>query len=677
MYDDIKSLDSKANNLTEEQLADEAMSIAMKQIMACQEFKKPRIITLNKYWKLYDGKVEKKLRQLFNIPLPVFSGMVDTLNAIYDTPIQLRFQEGDPSDYFKVQKINGAWSQEVLDVNQNSKWDAKLRMGRRHKIINGRDIYRYSVTSDPEYKSELLTTELDNFNFQPSGGMYLENHLWAGEEDIEKTESDLLTGVKNGIYDRKQVTDLISLCAKSDHLPDNNPDFGKKLERFKPLGLDANAHSYVGDTVYKMSQHILEIRGVRWYLVFHPWTMKYIRFQKWREICSSELYPWVSSASHEDTKNFLSKSYADDLYPTADSIIALFNQEMTNREKRNFGARAYDKDMFTDVRKLDESMHRPDALVPADTKGGTRQIANGIYEFKVGELGGTINLIDWTKGAVGTDVGVSDITQGQAQDATKKASVSFLEQKAISKRLGWGAQPFQELMGELGKRYVYGLKDHMPSSMAIKLLGENGMDWDTINRLDLSTTKDVDVLIVSTDKQISESELKKDKRKEALIAIGADPLLSPVVNPKWRAEQILKDVGGYDDTEVAVGMDIQTYGDKKSLAKAAEAIQIILEGGKPVTWYGADQAFMQKLVDFASDKRSSLKGKFDIILNYAMSHQQIAEENMARKQQVQAQQDQKAMAQQQMMSGGQPPDPEMQGLPAGVVGAQNKANAIA
>jgi len=48
----------------------------------------------------------------------------------------------------------------------------------------------------------------------------------------------------------------------------------------------------------------------------------------------------------------------------------MFNQELTNREKRNFGARAYDKDMFKDVRKLDESMHRPDALVPADTKGG-------------------------------------------------------------------------------------------------------------------------------------------------------------------------------------------------------------------------------------------------------------------------------------------------------------------
>ena len=30
--------------------------------------------------------------------------MIDTLNAQYDTPIQLKFQEGDASDYFKVQK---------------------------------------------------------------------------------------------------------------------------------------------------------------------------------------------------------------------------------------------------------------------------------------------------------------------------------------------------------------------------------------------------------------------------------------------------------------------------------------------------------------------------------------------------------------------------------------------
>jgi hypothetical protein len=685
LYEAQKDIDA-SKHLSKSLLAEKAVDIAMKQIMAANEFKKPRIQRLNLYWELYDGKVKKKLRQLFNIPLPVFSGMVDTLCAMHDTPIQLKFQEGDPADYFKVQKIQGAWNMEVLDSNQNSKWDAKFRIGRKHKVINGRDIYRYTVTSDPEYSSSLDVVELDDFTFQPKGGLWLENHLFAGEQCIQKTEAELREGVRNGIYDKEQVKELINLSSRGDYLPDDNPDFGRKLERFRPLGLDPDSHSYVGSAVFTIANHILEIDGVRYYLSFHPWTKKWLRFEKWKDICSSELYPWISSASHEDSKNFLSKSYGDDLYPAADAIISMFNQEMTNREKRNFGARAYDREMFPDVKRLDESMHRPDALVPVDTKGGTRRISEGIYEFKVGELGGTINLIDWIKHGIGTDVGVSDINQGQALTASKKASVTFMEQKAISKRLSYTSQPFQELITELGKRYIYGLKDHMPSKMAIKLMGERGWDWDEITKIDLSTKKDVDILVISTDKQVSDSELRKEKRKEALMAIGADPLLAPLVNPKARAEELLRSVGGYDDVEIATLMDTETFGSKKSSSHAAMAIQQILEGKKPELWYGADTFFMQRIVDFAVDHRSTLKKKYLELINYAMAHEPIAVANIERM----ATQQRFAMnrkAIQNMMEGspqgintageqGSALPTQREGLPGGVSNAMDVAGAV-
>lgn len=693
LYEAQKDLDASKND-SSEQLATKAVDIAMKQIMASNEFKKPRIQRLNMYWELYDGKVKKKLRQLFNIPIPVFPGMVDTLCAMYDTPIQLKFQEGDPSDYFKVQKIQGAWNMEVLDSNQNSKWDSKLRTGRKHKVINGRDVYRYTASSDPEYSSTLDVVELDDFTFQPKGGLWLENHLFAGEQCVQKTESDLKEGAKNGIYNKAQVQELIDLASKGDYLPDNNPEFGRKLERFKPLGLSPDDHSYVGSTVYTIVNHILEIDGTRYYLSFHPWTKKWLRFEKWKDICSSELYPWISSASHEDSKNFLSKSYGDDLYPAADAIVSMFNQEMTNREKRNFGARAYDRDMFPDVKRLDESMHRPDALVPVDTKGGTRQIAQGIYEFKVGELGGTINLIDWIKQGIGTDTGVSDINQGQAQSASKKASVTFMEQKAISKRLSYTSQPFQELVSELGKRYVYGLKDHMPSKMAIKLMGEKGWDWDEITKVDLSTKKDVDVLVVSTDKQVSDSELKKEKRKEALLAIGADPTMAQLVNPKVRAEELLRSVGGYDDVEIATLMDTETFGSKKASSHAAMAIQAILEGKKPELWYGADSFFMQRILDFAVDHRTTLKKKYLTLVQYAMAHEQIAMMNLERKaNQQRFGMNQQAIQNQMQQGGGLPMGtgeaspiptageqgsalPPQQGLPGGVSNAMQTAGAV-
>lgn len=671
--DQLLEFEKSYKNLSKDQFAERAVDIATKQIMACYDFKKPRMARINKYYELYDGKVPKKIRQLFNVPIPVFPGMIDTLNAQYDTPIQLKFTEGDPSDYFKVQKINGAWYTEMMDTSENTKWDSKLSIIRKHAIISGRGIAKYTAESDPEYKSNFDYVNLKNFNFQPRGGLSLENHLFAGEEDLEKTKSELIRGARSGLYDKNQVVKLLQTCAKQEYLPDNDHGMAEKLARFKPLGLNPDNHAYVGDSVYTLSQHILEIDGQRYFLVFHPWSKTWLRFERWSEICSSDLYPWDSYATHEDDENFLSKSFGDDLYPAADAIVAMFNQELTNREKRNFGPRAYDKDMFTDLKKLDDAMHRPDALVPADTKGGTRRIADGIYEFKVGELGGTVNLIDWITGSLGRNTGANDLAQGSVAEVSKKASVTFAEQKSISKRIGWASRPFQTMISSLGKKYIYGLKDHMPASMAIKVLGPSGWDWDQITRLELDTSKDINVLMNSTDKQMLESEMKAKRRQESLTAIGADPALASSVNPQWRAEQMLR-VGEFDDVEVAVAMDTKTYGDKKSLAHAADSIQMILRGQNPDLWYGATPAFMQRIVDFATENRATLKDKFDKLISYAVAHEEIAMQNMARK----ANEFGRELAQAQMQPGApvQKETSANPGLPGGVSKALSTAQSV-
>lgn len=672
--DALSSLDSKYKNLSTAQLAAEAVKVATMQLMASTEFKKPRLARLAKYQELYDGRLPKKLRQLFNVAIPVFPGMIDTLNAQHDTPIQLKFKEGDAADYFKVQKIQGAFDLEVMSTAKNSKWDSKLRMARKHAIMNGRAILKLTAESDPEYKSELEVVNLKNFHFQPRGGVYLENHLFAGEEDIEKTKSELAEGAKSDLYDKEQVAELFRISNDRDYLPESNQTYGDRLSRFKPMGLDPDNNSYVGETVYRLAQWILNIDGTRYFLVFHPWSMTWLRFEKWSELCSSDLYPWETYATHEDDENFLSKAYADDLFPAADAIVALFNQDLTNREKKNNGARAYDKDMFPDVRKLDEAMFRPDALVPADTKGGTRRIAEGIYHFDVGELAGTVDLISYITESLGKNTGANDMAMGSVSDASKKASVAFAEQKSVSKRLSWASQPFQDMMAGLGKRYMYGLKDHMPSKMAIKLMGENGWDWDQITRLELNTSKDVDVLIQSTDHQMQESEMKKEKREKALMGIGADPLLAPIVSPRKRAEEILRSVGEYDDADIAEFMDIKNQSDKKSNAKAAEAIQLILQGKQPEQWFGATTTFMQKIVDYATDKRATLGPKFDQLLDYAMSHEAIVMQNLERK----AMEDARLLQQQATMPGAAPqPQPEASGIPGGVSHAMDIAQLAA
>lgn len=666
----LLSLESQYKNLSKDQLAQKAVDVATNQVMACYDFKKPRMTRIQKYWDLYDGKVPKKLRQLFNVPIPVFAGMVDTLNALYDTSIQLKFKEGDASDYFKVQKLNGAYQNQVLDSAENSKWDEKLTLARAQAIIGGRAILEYQVGSDPEYYSELDVIGISNFNFQPRGGGKLENHLFAGTEDVEKTKSELIAGAMSGYFDKKQVHTLITRCADRDYLPSGSITMGEKLNRFKALGLNAEDHSYVGESVYKLANHVLNIDGKRYYLCFHPWTKTWIRFERLTDTYSSDLFPWISYATHPSDENFLSKSFGDDMYPSADAIVAMFNQELTNREKRNFGARAYDKDMFTDVRKLDEAQHRPDALVPADTKGGTRRISEGIYEFKVGELGGTVNLIDWISGTVGRNTGASDLSQGSVQDSSKLASVTFAEQKSVSKRIGWSSKPFQGMMADLGKRFIYGLKDHMPSTMAIKVLGEGGWDWDEITRLDLDTKKDVNVMIISTEQQMQDSEIKAKRRSEALSLL----VNSPNVNAKKRDEEILRSVGEYDDLEVAEFLDIKTYSDRKSIAKASVAIEMMLRDETPDLWYGATIAFMQKIKDYADDKRSTLGGKYKVMTDYAMSHTDIVKTNIERKVSEQATtMSQAEEVPQPQESQAAPSEAVNPGIPSGMSRAMNMA----
>lgn len=625
----LLELESGYKLLTHDQLAEKAMRIVINQLMASDAFKRPRMARIAKYYKLYDGKIDKKLRQLYNLAIPVFPGLIDTLGAQYDTNVALEFGPAEPSDYFKVEKIDAAWKSELGSNAQNSMWESKLRLIRSHAIMTGRGIAELRTSSDPEYKSELDMVNVNDFHFQPRGGLFLENHLFGGREGVEKSKSELIRGAQSGVYNKAQVLKLIGRTGDKEYLPES--DSAERLSRFTPLGLDPDNNSFVGESMYRLVNWILEMDGTRWYLCFEPWTRTWIRFEKWKEIDSSDLFPWVSYATHEDDKNFLSKSYADDLYPVAEATIALFNQEITNREKRNNSPRGYDKDMVQDVRKFDEAAFRPDALIPFDTKGGTRKIADGVFEFKTGELNGTINLIDWMKQSTGTDIGTTELSQGGVQDTSKKASVTFAEQKSVSKRLGWGAQPYQQMLAGLGQRFVYGLKDHMPAKMAIRVIGDKGWDWDEITRLDLSTNKEPDIKVISLDKQIADSELQKTSREKALVAIGGDPVLAPIVNPKWRAEQLLRSIGGYEDVDVAEALDTQTFGSKRSLAHAAEAIQQFDLGKKPLPYQNADTAFMQKLIDVAKEKQAKDPKLAIAIIDYAMSHQQIVAQNMQQK----------------------------------------------
>lgn len=611
-------------------LADKCTEIALRQLRESWTFKLPRVQAIRRYRRLYNTEVLPKLRVQFNVPVPVFSGMIDTLQADLNDGLLLKYESQDPADWKAIQKANAAIKQEADSMRPGAKWDEKWMQARLEAIFSGRGILKFTAGSNKDgYYSNLEVVPFEDFFFEPSGGGDLENHMFAGQQNIWRTKHQLLEGVDEGIYDKDQVNKLIEGGAaktwKMNGVWDGMNDVGN---RFRPLGLTNTSHNYVGEDVFHLVEWVMTYEGKRWYIVFEAYTGTWIRFEKNSDVRSSDYLPWISFASHKDIKNFASKSFADDLYPVADAIITMFNQDLTNRQKINLNSRAYDKDMFKDVAKLDEAQYRPDALVPVDTKGGTRRIAEGIYTFTTPAMTGTVDLINWLQTNTGKQMAVTDMQQGGSFSGSKKTPsyVVMAQMQQIEKRIGFMAQPFVTAGQELAQLFFTSLKDYMVQPIAVKLLGETGFEWDLLKRIDLNLKKDFEITVTAKSQANAKASLEKNDRQAALTAVAADPN----VNQKARSEYILRDIGGFSEYEVAMLLDNTNQANKESASNLAAAIQEIgLRGKKPMPNYNADLYYLHGLLTFARKMRGTMpKKNFDILMAFIDETSQIVQQNV-------------------------------------------------
>jgi hypothetical protein len=629
---DAEALDLNDKDKGKKALADEVMERCIRIVANVNRYKQDRLNRIKLYRDLYAGNVKKKYRQPFNVVLPVFSGAMDTLQAAFNDDLSVELHEQEPADYIAVRKLDTLFQMELTSVAPTAKFPLKTRQDRANALFSGRGFMANYAISDPEYRNCFEIFELEDAIFQPTGGGHWPLHLYAGRQDLVRSSSDL----KSPVYDLAQVTELLANAAKTDFDPTFAGNDGEStkaaLSKFKAMGLSPEANDYIGEHMHKLVEMRVTVRGTKYHIVFSPWYKKWVRFDKLSAIMSAELDPWVSYATHEDNKNFLSKSYADDLYGIADATHTLFNQELTNREKRNFNARGYDVEMFTDVAKLDQAQTRPDALVPVKVPAGKR-IEDGIFTFETAELQGTINLLDWMQQESGRDVGVTDLSMGGVQNVSKKATVVFAEQQNISKRLLLRSSSYTEAMGEVAKLFVQGCKDHLPAKKALKRLGIEGEGWEpVIRRTDLDLYSDVDVKVVSSAIEMHNSQLKKEARLATYDKIITNPVLIGQVNPQAITAELLRSGAEHDDAEIKLIMDTKNYGNKEEVARAHQGIQSVQNGEKLELFYGATTLFMQIIHDFAVNNRGTLGDrKYQMLMDYEMAHAPIAQENMLRK----------------------------------------------
>lgn len=568
-----------------------------------QIYKQNRMNRIALYERLYNNELPKKERQLFNICLPIFGGFEDALQANLTDPVKLQFHETNPQDYLVIPKIQAQFDNEKDGLLPNQMWNSKARDLMHDALLSGRAIAKIYSENVPEYRSVFESVNYTNFHCQPLGGAYLENHLFVGEEGIYMTLEDI---VSNESFPKAQRDKIANFSYTDEWWQQLEETYGTHFARYRSMHLNINSNSFTGTKTLMLNQFIITRHGVRWYCLFDPISKNWLKIERWKEMNGSDLYPYKSAATHQDSQVFWSKGFSDDIFSVAVVVSTLLNQELTNREKSNFNARAYDPSMFTDEAKLDAAQYIPDRLVPVDTMGGTRKIEEGIYSFQTAQLSGTIDLVGWMQGNLGGLIGMSDLsgaTGPQKGKGKQNATVALAQQTQVAKRIGFRAEPFKEMFAQIGEAYVQGLKEFMPPKMAVKLIGEDGYTQeDELKRIEMSRTKTIGVKVLSTSAEEADTQAKAAKRLQALTMLAQDP----GVNPQWRTEQTLKTVGGFDDQEIKMAMDLQTYGSKKQIAHASKAIQELLRGKMPKIYYAGEAVFLQYIQDFVSENQDKV-----------------------------------------------------------------------
>lgn len=643
----------------------------------CNRFKTDRMTRIKQYEGAYNGQLKEQMRRMFNIPFPVFSGLVDALVADFNDPINLVFKENDPADYNPIRKVQAAWDKQVGSLYKDAMWKMKLQLDRFNAIMSGRGILKFYTESDPKFRAVFNVINYQNFIFEPQGGWHLENHLFCGEDNIQKTDKELEDAANDGLYYADTVDWILNNKA-SDQYKDmwkGQADFDI-FSQYKAMGLDPESENYVGQFCIYGAEIDLTYEGERYYLFFDPWTQKPLRAEKLEDMTESNLYQYVSWATHPNQKNFLSKSYADDFYPIHEGTGRLLNQELTGREMVNNPATFYDPQMYPDVNKLDKIGYRPGLLVPGNTAtaNGVKKLSDGVYQFSRGEVKGTLDILGWMQTNLTQLSGVYEANQagGKGSSGGKGAQVQYALLQQAQKRLSPRSDSYSQAYSEIGFRFMEGLKENMPASMWVRMAGNTGYGaWDELKRSDLNFKDKVSITIINVLEADKDNVLGKDQRLKWLQTVLPNQFLVQQYNPKVLAEMSARDIGGLKDEMITDLMDTTNFATKDVMSQADYAINQLVKGKMPEVCYQANLAFLRRILDFEKAHMTTLKEKHLLFDQYISAHKQIVTENMASLAQQLKLQNTQAMPQngqpaQGQQGQGQPQDqqqPQGQGQP--------------
>jgi hypothetical protein len=596
--------------------------MAVKQIGTGFKFKQPRMEEVLMSEDLYYGQSMPRLRGRFSVPLPTMGGYIDTLLSKTDEDAQIGYSSKDKADYKATKGAKGIAGKVLGD--RKMRWNGKNRNQKKMAAFSGVGIGELFTESVPEYRNRYRVVDHLDFYADSTGGEDVQEHDHCGVANLFRSTHDLESNAASGFYDAAQVQKLLS-SANDEQKKKNSDLYRNKVDRFRRMGLDLEGNDYAGESMWSLCWSGVTYKGKRYLVTLDYVTGTWVRCVPVEEVTGDkEMWPWHAWHTHPDENNFWSKAPADDIRPVAIAIDIMFNQALDNRQKRNFGMRAFDSSIFPNPEELE---WRPDGLIEG-TPAGMKSLQQGIYEFKTEEIGGTVDLIEFMDGYLGTKTGITAGAQGESEQ--DKVGIYYGDMQQVADRLGLYNKSYSDYYEEIGVCLLYGMRDHLDEETAGKMLGVDGPELanDIIERI----TPEWDIEVTGSQAEIRASEMRKERRMLTLREVVNHPALGMRVNPDWAISEMLRSAE-WDDDDIEKALDLSATQDAEQVGEAEKAMQELMNEKQPPIYRAATTAFVKHIVNkatltkFADDPAEDI-AIFERIMAYAQQHVPIASENM-------------------------------------------------
>ncbi len=601
--------------VTDEKILGKLSSQFTKHIESSRRHKKPRLES----WRNVDDMLANRKIQFadttVHVPLGKANGFMKTWLSKIDNPLTFKYRHGEIADIKKATIMNS-----IKDKDSNvGRWNWKDLMGKTQAGSYGRAIYFYTARSPKGvYETELSMIDCFRFHIDTrAGGEDKEKARWMGWGGVEFTRDELEEGVTEGDYLDTKVKALLTGSGNTQKQSVEDRYIAMRYNSINGTGRPIDSFD---EDVFKFHRWFETIGSQRYGMLITE-EGQIVQAFELEEEWESGLWPvwtWAPNASPTEFWTLGELEYQLYVFIAQEASIS---QMIENSDKVNKPQRAISVDR---IKNLAQVKYRRDSYIEVD---GDTDVRFAIQDMPVPSIQTPLLVYDKLEAIQSTESGLTADVKGVSNEDTLGIYEGNVQQSGD--RFGLLNKSYAEGYYALAILHKHGVMENLTKSMAVKIVGLDGLTIEKVTKRDLKTKVDYDILIESSNAESQSNNADKKNKLTFLSAYTANPALNPIVNQKV-AFEYGAGTAGFDEDEIKRLLDTSDYATSQIIADANEIFQKLLEG-EADEYDGANTMFLNEMLKLYWKNRSDINEQQAInIENYIEKHVPIVEQNMAR-----------------------------------------------